>query len=78
MMCDDCSDVIVYGGTLALECQSLGNKLPIRDVEKVCAEYYTTVLCSVGMWRNYRNLSAIPFRLLSLEFGVLCAWKRAA
>jgi DeoR/GlpR family transcriptional regulator of sugar metabolism len=47
MMCDDCSDVIVLGGTLAVECQSIGNKLAIRDLEKVCAEYCTAVLCSM-------------------------------
>jgi hypothetical protein len=43
------SDVIVFGGTLALECQSLGNQLPIRDLEKVPAEYCTAVVCRVDM-----------------------------
>ena len=66
-----CDDVIVYGGTLALEWQSLGNKLPIGDLEKVPVEYCTTGLCGLDMEHNYRNLSAVPFRLLSLEF-VLC------
>ena len=80
-MCDDSGDVIVFGGPLALECQSLGNKLPIRDLEKVSAEYSTTVLCSMDMWRDYRNLSAVPFRLLGLEFvsyvrrGGLSVWE---
>jgi hypothetical protein len=47
-----CDDVVVYGGTLTLECQSFGDKLTIGDLEKVSVEYCMTVLCGLDVGHN--------------------------